>query len=279
MSDAPILTDRAALLNHRDRVRDLSALFLHQQAADELHERLQEVNRTFTNIAVVTGFPRFWEDQFPGAHIVGDADILDLTVGAYDLVIHAMALHWANDPVGQLVQCRRALKNDGLLLAVCFGGQTLNELRSVLAQAETSQRGGLSPRIAPMGEVRDLGGLLQRAGLALPVADTIPVQVAYLSALHLMQDLRKMGETNALQMRDRRTFRRDVLLETLRLYKEHFPAEDGRILATFELIFLSGWAPDESQQKPLRPGSARKRLSDALGTVEISGNDPPESSK
>lgn len=279
MSDAPTLTDRDALLKHRARVSNVGDLFLHQRAADELHERLQEVNRTFTNIAVVTGFPRFWEDQFPGAHLIADTDTLDLNLDTYDLIIHAMALHWANDPVGQLVQCRRALKNDGLLLAVCLGGQTLHELRTVLAQAETSVRGGLSPRVAPMGEVRDLGGLLQRAGLALPVADTAPVRVAYQSALHLMQDLRKMGETNALQMRDRRTLGREVLFETLKLYEDHFPAEDGRIIATFELIFLSGWAPDDSQQKPLRPGSAQQRLADALGTSEIPANDPPESSK
>ncbi|MEL7211215.1 MAG: methyltransferase domain-containing protein [Pseudomonadota bacterium] len=279
MTDTPSLTDRPALLKHRARVSSPDDLFLHAQAADELHERLQEVNRTFTNIAVVTGFPQFWEDRFPGARIVPDTDTLDLEVGVFDLVVHAMALHWANDPVGQLVQCRRALKRDGLFLGVCLGGQTLSELRSVLAQAETALRGGLSPRVAPMGEVRDLGGLLQRAGLALPVADTAPLQVSYQSALHLMHDLRRMGETNALSLRDRAPLRRDVLLEAKRLYQDHFAAEGDRITATFELIFLSGWAPDESQQKPLRPGSAKHRLADALGTVEIPADDPPDSSK
>ncbi len=279
MTTAPNLTDRATLLKHRARVRDPHDLFLHAQAADEIHERLQEVNRTFTNIAVITGFPQFWEDQVPGARIVADTETLDLQVSTYDLVIHAMALHWANDPVGQMVQCRRALKPDGLFLGVCLGGQTLNELRSALAQAETALRGGLSPRVAPMGEVRDLGGLLQRAGLALPVADTTPLRVSYESAVHLMRDLRRMGETNALAMRDRAPLRRDVLLEVQHLYQTHFPAENDRITATFELIFLSGWSPDDSQQKPLRPGSAQHRLAEALGTVEIPADDPPESSK
>ena len=276
---APLLTDLDALKKHRARRGAQGDLFLHEHVADELHERLQEVNRTFTNVAVVTGFPDFWGNYFGGAHIIPDTDTLDLSVGAFDLVIHAMTLHWANDPVGQLVQCRRALKNDGLFLGICLGGQTLNELRSVLAQAETALRGGLSPRVAPMGEVRDLGGLLQRAGLALPVADTTPLQVSYESALHLMHDLRQMGETNALNMRDRKPLRRDVLAEATRLYQAHFPADNDRVTATFELIFLSGWAPDENQQKPLRPGSAQQRLADALGTTEIPAHDPPESSK
>ena len=279
MNNAPILTDRTALLHHRARVGDGEDLFLHAQAANELHERLQEVNRTFTNIAIVTGFPRFWEDQFPGAHMIEDTDTLDLTVDTYDLVIHAMALHWANDPVGQLIQCHRALKSDGLFLCVCLGGQTLNELRSVLAQAETTLRGGLSPRVAPMGEVRDFGGLLQRAGFALPVADTTAVQVAYQSMLHLMHDLRRMGETSALAMRSKQPLHRDLLQEAERIYRDHFSAQDDRIMATFELIFLSGWAPDDSQQKPLRPGSAKQRLADALGTPELPLDDPAESSK
>lgn len=279
MTDAPILTDRHALAMHRARAQDPEGLFLHQHAADDLHERLQEVNRTFTNVAVVTGFPRFWREKFPDAHLIEDTDTLSLDVGAHDLVIHAMVLHWANDPVGQLVQCRRALKKDGLFLGVCLGGQTLNELRSVLAEAQTRVQGGIAPHVAPMGEVRDLGALLQRAGLALPVADTTPFKVSYQSLWHLMHDLRAMGETNALRMRHRHGLRRDVLQEAQRLYKKHFPHDAERIAATFELIYLSGWAPDDSQQKPLRPGSAQQRLADALGTEEMPANDPPDSSK
>ena len=193
--------------------------------------------------------------------------------------MHALALHWANDPVGQIIQCRRALKADGLFLGVCLGGQTLNELRSVLGQAESQLLGGLSPHIAPMGEVRDLGDLLQRAGLALPVADTLPIDVSYRTIIDLMHDLREMGEANALAQRAQKPLRRAVIKEAERLYHQHFPSKDQRLKATYELVFLSGWAPDESQQKPLRPGSAKARLADALGTIEVPTGERPESSK
>ena len=173
MSAPPPLTDRASLALHRRRAeRQGMASFVHDLAADEIEERLAEVNRRFTEIAVVTGHPAVWRARFPQARIVPDDDLLDLTPGAHDLVIHALGLHWANDPVGQLVQARRALRPDGLLLCVSFGGQTLAELRAALAETEAALVGGLSPRVLPMGEIRDLGALLQRAGLALPVADS-----------------------------------------------------------------------------------------------------------
>ncbi len=185
-----------------------------------------------------------------------------------------MALQWADDPVGQLVQARRALRPDGLFLAVFPGGQTLSELRAALAEAETALRGGLSPRVAPMGELRDLGGLLQRSGFALPVADTAPLTVTYRSALHLMRDLRAMGETNALAARDRRFAPRALFARAAEIYHAHFAADADRVRATFELVFLTGWAPDESQQKPMRPGSAKARLADALGVPERPVPDP-----
>jgi SAM-dependent methyltransferase len=244
--------------------------------ADEISERLKEVNRTFTKVAIVTGQPAFWQAKFPGAVVVEDAETLDLDQGAFDLVLHMMALHWANDPVGQLVQCRRALQPDGLLLASCLGGQTLHELRSALAEAEAVVAGGLSPRIAPMGEIRDLGALLQRAGFALPVADGTPLTVSYANAFHVMHDLRKMGENNALAHRPRGFTMRNILTEAATLYAEHFSNADGRVDATFEIITLTGWAPDDAQPKPLRPGSATARLADALGTKETPldpGND------
>jgi SAM-dependent methyltransferase len=208
--------------------------------------------------------------------VVEDAETLDLDQGAFDLVLHMMALHWANDPVGQLVQCRRALQPDGLLLASCLGGQTLHELRSALAEAEAVVAGGLSPRIAPMGEIRDLGALLQRAGFALPVADGTPLTVSYANAFHVMHDLRKMGENNALAHRPRGFTMRNILTEAATLYAEHFSNADRRVDATFEIITLTGWAPDDAQPKPLRPGSATARLADALGTKETPldpGND------
>lgn len=261
------LTDTAALARHRTRAR-ADALFLHQAAADEVEDRMDVVNKAFTNPAIVTGFPHFWAKRFASSDVVPDAETLILEPQSHDAVIHAMSLHWANDPVGQLIQCRRALRSDGLMLAVCLGGQTLHELRACLGQAETEITGGLSPRVAPMGELRDLGGLLQRAGFALPVADTLPLTVSYSDAWALMRDLRAMGETNALAQRLRKPTRRSVLDRAATLYDDHFGDGSGRVTATFELIFLTGWAPDESQQKPLRPGSAQQRLADALGTGE-----------
>lgn len=268
MESPPQITDRAALLRHRERAQP-DALFLHDWVADEIKERLTEVNKTFTSIAIVTGFPAYWAKLFPEATVVADDDTLALPQNAFDLVLHVMALHWANDPVGQLVQCRRALKADGLLIASCLGGQTLHELRSALAEAEIALRGGLSPRVAPMGEIRDLGALLQRAGFAMPVADGTPLTVSYANAFHLMHDLRKMGETNALTARAKHATARNLLTEASSIYAANFRAEDGkRVNATFEVITLSGWAPDDSQPQPLRPGSANASLAEALGTKE-----------
>lgn len=269
MSHPPELTDRRALLARRARaLRQGAELFLHEEVADEIEERLSEVNKTFTTPAVVTGFPDIWRDRLPGARIVADNPVLDLAEGAHDLIIHAVALHWANDPVGQLVQARRALKPDGLFIAALFGGRTLHELRTVLAETESRLTGGLSPRVLPMGEIRDLGALLQRAGFALPVADSGTKTVTYRTAFHLIADLRAMGESNALAQRSRKPVPRKFFPEVAQLYAEHFPAPEGRITATFDLVFLTGWAPHESQQKPLRPGSAVARLADALGVVE-----------
>ncbi|WP_037313134.1 methyltransferase domain-containing protein [Ruegeria halocynthiae] len=266
-SNAPSLFDRPALALHRARARD-EALFLHRAAVDEVQDRLSMVNKTFTAPAIVTPFSHIWRDVLPEAEMATDDDVLALTPGAHDLVIHAMALHWANDPVGQLIQCHRALKPDGLLLVVCLGGETLHELRAALGQAEIEVAGGLSPRIAPMAELRDLGGLLQRAGFALPVADTARMTAEYRDLTHLMRDLRAMGEANSLIDRVKHPTRRQVFERAQQIYADHFTTPQGRLPATFELICLTGWSPDDSQQKPLRPGSAQARLADALGTKE-----------
>lgn len=265
----PRLTDQEALARHRARARLDRAGFLHDEARFELQERLLDVNRSFTDPAIVTPFPAEWSDVLPGTKVVPDDEILALEPGAHDLVCHVMGLHWAEDPVGQLVQCRRALKPDGLLMVAMLGGETLHELRAVLAQAESEVMGGISPRVAPMGEIRDLGGLLSRAGLSLPVADRLPRRVTYQTLFHLMRDLRDMGETNALAARHRAAPPRAFFARAAQLYAESFPAEDGRIAATFELVFLTGWSPHESQQKPLRPGSAAARLAEALDTTEF----------
>jgi SAM-dependent methyltransferase len=269
MQDPPRLVDRDALRRQRRRALRAPALFLHEDAAAEIEERLNEVNKTFTAPAIVTGFPDLWRRRFPHARIVEDDDTLDLEPGAHDLVLHAMCLHWADDPVGQLVQCRRALRPDGLFLGVLLGGQTLHELRVVLAEAEVAVTGGLSPRVLPMGEIRDLGALLQRAGFALPVADGSDVTATYRDTTHLMHDLRAMGEGNALHGRLRAPTRRAVFTEAGRRYAPLYPAPEGRIRATFGMIFLTGWAPDDTQPKPLRPGSATHRLADVLNATEV----------
>lgn len=261
------MTDTRALEMRRARSTP-DGLFLHNAAADELQDRLDMVNKSFTDAAIVTGHAHFWTSQQPSAQIVSDTETLKLSAQSNDFVAHMMALHWANDPVGQLIQCRRALKPDGLFIAVSFGGDTLQELRSVLGQAEIALTGGLSPRIAPLPELRDLGGLLQRAGFALPVADTATLTVEYRDIWHLMHDLRAMGETNALAARLRRPTRRAVFEQAQELYAQHFSTASGRLRASFELQVLTGWAPDASQPQPLRPGSAQQRLADALGTPE-----------
>lgn len=260
MQAPPRLTDRAALLAHRRRARP-AALFLHDLARAEVEERLTEVNRTFTRPAVVTPFPEIWTPLLPEARVVPDDPVLHLEEGAHDLVVHALCLHWADDPVGQLVQARRALAPDGFLLAVTFGGRTLADLRAALGVAEVKLRGGLSPRVLPMADIRDLGSLLQRAGLALPVADSFQQTVLYRDLPHLLHELRSMGESNALLARDRRIPPRALFTQAAAAYPTN---AEGFLPAVFELVMLSGWAPHPDQPLPLRPGSAAMRLADAL---------------
>ena len=271
----PALFDTDLLARRRARAARIGAAdFLQAAVAEEITERLSEVNRRFTAPAVVGPRADLWAGILGGGDaVLGPAlqlpadETLALQEGAHDLVVHGLALHWSNDPVGQLVQARRALRPDGLLIAALFGGETLHELRAALAEAEIETLGGLSPRVSPMGEIRDLGALLQRAGLALPVADSRRFDVSYRSVLHLMRDLRAMGETNALRDRLRRPLRRDMLARAAAIYAERFGTADGRVAATFEVIFLTGWAPAPGQQQPLRPGSARARLAEALGAA------------
>jgi SAM-dependent methyltransferase len=266
----PDLTDRQSLARHRARAAQKGAdLFLLDEVILEAQERLIEVNKSFTSIAIVTPWPEPWATAFPSARIVPDDETLSLEPGAHDLVIHGLCLHWANDPVGKLVQCRRALRPDGLLLASLFGGQTLHELRTALAEAEAAITGGLSPRVLPMAEIRDLGGLIQRAGLALPVADGYARKVMYRDLFHLITDLRAMGEQNALTARLRHPTPRTLFAQAAAIYNQAFAdPETGRIPATFETLWLTGWAAHDSQQKPLRPGSAVTRLADARNAAD-----------
>ena len=293
MTDIPRLFDLAAQRMRSARAaRDWAAAdFLHRRAAEGLAERLGDVARRFPQAAVVGsggglyakalgamgGIDRLTQvEPCPalaklaagtGETLVADTP-LTLGQGVLDLVLSGLHLHRENDPVGALVQARLALKPDGLFLGVTLGGQTLHELRACLAQAESEIEGGLSPRVSPMADLRDLGALLQRAGFAMPVADLDRLVVDYPDALALMRDLRAMGETNTLADRRRTCMRRDTLLRACALYAEHFAQQGGRITATFDMVFLSGWAPGPGQPVAKRPGSATARLADALGTVE-----------
>jgi len=289
------LFDRALLDRHRRRAYATgggTADFLLRAAVYDLLERLSAVNRRFaTALDLATPTPLLAErlaasgmvdsvvrlDTLPealGAHgILGDPERLPIAPASLDLIVSALALHWLNDLPGTLIQASRALRPDGLFLAVLLGAGTLTELRSAFAEAESTTRGGIAPRVAPFAELRDLGGLLQRAGFALPVADQDRLVVRYDSIFDLMRDLRAMGATNALMERDRRPLRRDTLAAAAAAYARDHADPDGRIRATFRLVSLSGWAPHESQQKPLRPGSAKSRLADALGTVERSAGE------
>lgn len=280
MTQPPKLFDLTALAQRRARAARAPVDVLQREAAEQVAERLVEVNRRFKAAAIVGPMADLWRDvlRMHGAveevTTLPDAPMLDLEEGCFDLVVHALALHWADDPVGQLVQMRRALRPDGLAIAVLFGGRSLHELRAVLAETEVAQRGGLSPRVAPMGDLRDLGGLVQRAGLALPVADSNTLTLTYANLMALVHDLRAMGETNVMMTRDTRPLSRDFWRAAQARYAQAFPAETpDRITATAELVFLTGWAPAASQQRPLRPGSAQVRLAETLGTQEVSAGD------
>ena len=289
------LFDFAALAGRRDRAMRLGfaggADFLHCEVAGLMAERLAEVKRDFAKIALIgtgagvvaaavrpdgAGLTQLDPSPVMAAAVgagVLTGETLPLEAGGHDLIVSTLLLHLANDPVGQLIQMRHALKPDGLMLAALFGGQTLNELRSSLAEAEVKCEGGLSPRVAPMAEIRDLGGLLQRAGFAMPVADSERLVVTYATPLHLMRELRAMGETSILTARRRQPMRRATLMRACEIYAEHFGTPEGRVRATFEIVFLTGWAPAPDQPKALRPGSATARLADALGAREISAGE------
>jgi SAM-dependent methyltransferase len=211
-----------------------------------------------------------------GLRVVADEEALPFADNTLDLVVSGLALQAVNDLPGVLAQVRRALKPDGLFLAALLGGGTLAELRQSFAMAESELDGGVSPRVAPFPDLRDLGSLLQRAGFALPVTDRDRITVRYATPLGLLYDLRRMGAANPLVERRRVPLRRATLMRAMEVYAARFADPDGRVRASFDIMWLSGWSPHESQQKPLRPGSAKKRLADALGTTEIAAGEKPE---
>ena len=268
MSGLPEITDRKALALHRARAARSPERFLHEEAALEIRERLAELNRDFRAPVLIGHVTPPIAALFPGARRIDDAPALALDREAHDLALHCFGLHWADDPVGQIIQTRLALVPDGLFLGVTFGGATLHELRAALAEAETRVSGGLSPRVLPMADIASLGGLLQRAGLALPVADSVSTTVRYPDIAGLAKDLRGMGETNALASRSTSLPPREIFREAERIYRKNF-ADDGYLVATFEMVFLTGWAPSANQQRPLRPGTAEIRLAEALGATDF----------
>lgn len=232
-----------------------------------LADRLRESDRVGTVFACDPCLPVLRLGH--GPHVACEDDLLPFAEASLDLMVSGLSLHLVNDVPGALVQIRRALRPDGLFLAAVLGGRTLFELRDALACAEEEIDRGVSPRVAPFGDVRDFGALLQRAGFALPVTDADVVTVTYETAFHLMRDIRAMGASNMLVERRRIPVKRRVLSRAVEIYGERYPAQNGRIQATFEFIYLTGWAPDASQPKPLKPGSAQARLADVLGTAEI----------
>ena len=287
MNESAPLFDPALVRRRIARARRSGyAGFLLERVAEDLEDRLAAVTRSFPlGLDLGTPLPLVSERLLqtgrvermirlapvsePNGSVVGDPEVLPFGGHAgFDLAVSALALQHVNDLPGALLQVRRALKPDGLFLAGLLGGATLTELRQAFLQAESETEGGASPRVAPFAELRDLGGLLQRAGFALPVVDADTITVRYGDPFSLMRDLRAMGLTNALHDRRRAPLRRATLMRAAAIYAERFSDPDGRLRATFEILWLSGWAPHESQQKPLRPGSAKARLADALGAAE-----------
>jgi SAM-dependent methyltransferase len=281
------LFDRHAWRLHRDRAARMgTGDFLHAEIADRLLDRLDLVNREFAIaldlgaregalartlaarpgiMQVIAAEPsRAFLAAAPRPRIAADPEFLPFREASFDLVASVLALHWTADLPGALVQLRRVLKPDGLLLAAMLGGQTLVELRTALFEAELAEEGGVSPRVSPAIELADAAALVQRAGFAMPVADSETITVTYPDALALMRDLRAMGETNALAARRRNPMRRATLARAAAIYAERFSDADGRIPASFEILFLAGWAPHPTQPQPLPRGSATHRLADAL---------------
>ena len=302
MSAPPRLFDRRLHRQRLDRAApDFAAAdFLKVRAAGDMVERLEIILREFPvcvdlgsrngafsallaqsdacakiGMVIETDLSAAMLGHRPGQRLQIDEEALPFAPASLDLVVSSLALHWVNDLPGTLIQVRRALKPDGLFLGAIFGGQTLTELRQCLIQAESDLTGGAGLRIAPFADAFDVAGLLQRAGFALPVADLDRVTVRYDHPLKLISDLRRMGETNALADGRGRPLSGPVLARAMALYQERFSDPDGRVRATFDIMTMTGWAPHPIQQQPLKPGSAKMRLADALGTQEISAGEKP----
>lgn len=291
-TDTMQVFDRALLRRRRGRAAAGLADhdFLFREIAARLRERLGEIQRPFSSalemgsrlpvIEDSDDIDRLVRSHFgdvpPGGEphsLMADEEALPFAPGSFDLVVSNLALHWVNDLPGCLIQVNRALRPDGLFLGAMLGGETLRELRAALMQGEMEVEDGVSPRVSPFADIRDIGTLLQRAGFALPTVDADEITVSYRDMFQLMQDLRGMGETNVALARRKTPLRREVLMAAARYYSENFTGEDGRITATFQVLNIAAWAPHPDQPQPLKPGSATGRLADALGAREIKPED------
>ena len=281
LPDAPFDTRLVRLRKARLSASGYDGAYLHERATEDIVERLEAIPRRFDRVLALGGGSLFSEaiaarpDLAARIGQILDADVpviepeeVDLGDLKFNLIVAPLALHWTNDLPGVLANMMRTLEPDGLMLASMLGGDTLTELRFALLEAESELTGGAAGRVSPFAQLQDLAGLLQRAGFALPTADRDVVTVSYENALALVNDLRAFGETGALAERAR-PLRRDVFARAAALYAERFPAKDGRIRATFEILTATGWSPHASQQEPLKPGSAKTRLADALGVKEM----------
>ncbi|MEQ8710198.1 MAG: methyltransferase domain-containing protein [Rhodospirillales bacterium] len=301
MTDDITVFDRSLLRRRRDRAAGGFDAhdFLFRETAERLVDRLEDVKRRFQAVADIgchggevgqvlagRGFappvvqcdlsPRFADRASRAGNapaIAADEELLPFAAASFDLVLSNLSLHWVNDLPGALIQIRKSLTPDGLFIGSLLGGETLTELRVALQQAELELDGGISPRLSPLADVRDAGALLQRAGFALPVADMDRVTVTYSNPMKLLADLRGMGETNVVAKRRRNFLKRSTLMAAMARMMQDFTDSEGRVHATFDIITLTGWAPDASQPKPLRPGSATKKLSEALDAVEFPTDD------
>jgi len=303
MNDDRAPFDRKSVRAHRDRAAENIGEhdFLLGEVAARLSERLDDIKRDFARVLDLGCHGGALGERLAGRNgietivqcdlspamvrqaavnnrgfalgLAADEEFLPFNDGSFDSVLSNLSLHWVNDLPGALIQIRKVLKPDGLFIGAMLGGETLAELRQALMEAELANEGGVSPRVSPFADVRDAGDLLLRAGFALPVADSDRITVTYPDALSLMRELRAMGEANAVRSRRHGFSRRVTLLQAASLYETRHADQEGRIPASFEIVYLGAWAPDESQQKPSRPGSASRRLADALATEERPAGD------
>ncbi len=288
-SENALIFDRAVVKARRRRFGPDAPGFLADFAVEEMVDRLTGINRTFDTICALNAVPGLAAslkssgidghfltmDTAPemvlsvaSPGFVGDEEFLPLAAQSVPCILSVLSLQMVNDLPGSLIQIRRALRPDGAFLGVLLGGTTLQEVRQTFLQAEADVTGGASLRVAPFPDVREMGALLQRAGFALPVVDSDKITVRYSDLLSALRDLKLLGWANPLAQRSRSFLRRDVLMRAAELYADSYSDPDGRVRVSFELVWITGWAPHESQQKPLRPGSAKTRLSEALGTQE-----------